>query len=212
VGRIRRYHRSVSPGSETLLVLCAVSAAASVLRARISDKAREPVEGQHGKDAVWVPTPPALVEKMLDMAAVTAADYVIDLGSGDGRNVIAAAKRGARALGVEYDAALIEVSRRDAARAGVADLARFVRGDMYEADLSGATVLMLFLQPENLRMLSPKLLALKPGTRIVTNRFEIEGWKPDEIGRVGGDSPSCCTAVLYVVPAAAFHAGVRAAQ
>jgi SAM-dependent methyltransferase len=189
----------MSPASETLLVLCAVSAAAGVLRARIPDKPRAPVEGQRGKDAVWVPTPPALVEKMLDMARVTAADYVIDLGSGDGRNVIAAARRGARALGVEYDAALIEVSRRDAARAGVADLARFVQGDMYEADLTRATVLLLFLQPENLRMLSAKLMALKPGTRIVTNRFEIEGWKSDEIGRIGGDSPDCCTALLYVV-------------
>jgi SAM-dependent methyltransferase len=199
----------MSPASETLLVLCAVSAAASVLRARFPNKPRAPVEGQRGKDAVWVPTPPALVEKMLDMARVTAADYVIDLGSGDGRNVIAAAMRGARALGVEYDAALIDVSRRDAARAGVADLARFVQGDLYEADLSGATVLMLFLQPDNLRALSAKLAALEPGTRIVTNRFEIEGWKADEIGRIGGDSPDCCTALLYVVPAGAAHAGVR---
>jgi SAM-dependent methyltransferase len=189
----------MSPASETLLVLCAVSAAAGVLRARIPDRPRAPVEGQCGKDAVWVPTPPALVEKMLDMARVTATDYVIDLGSGDGRNVIAAARRGARALGVEYDAALIDVSRRDAARAGVADLAKFVQGDLYEADVTGATVLLLFLQPENLRMLSAKLMALKPGTRIVTNRFAIEGWEPDEIGRIGGDSPDCCTALLYVV-------------
>jgi precorrin-6B methylase 2 len=190
----------MSPGTETLLVLCAVSAAAGVLRARVGDKPREPLEGQRGKDAVWVPTPPALVEKMLDMASVTATDYVIDLGSGDGRNVIAAAKRGARALGVEYDAALVEVSRRDAARAGVADLATFVQDDMYEADVSAATVVMLFLQPDNLRALSAKLMALKPGTRIVTNRFEIEGWTAQKVERIGGDSPSCCTALLYVVP------------
>jgi precorrin-6B methylase 2 len=190
----------MSPATEALLVLCAVSAAASVLRARVGDKPREPLEGQRGKDAVWVPTPPALVEKMLDMASVTATDYVIDLGSGDGRNVIAAAKRGARALGVEYDAALIKVSRRDAAREGVADLATFVQGDMYEADVSAATVVMLFLQPENLQALSVKLMALKPGTRIVTNRFEMEGWTAQKIERIGGDSPSCCTALLYVVP------------
>lgn len=190
----------MSAAIETLLVLCGVSAAAAVLRARISDKPREPVEGQAGRDAVWVPTPPALVERMLDIARVTSADYVIDLGSGDGRNVIAAAGRGARALGVEYDAGLIAVSRRNAVREGVAHLAKFVQADFHEADTSGATVLMLFLQPENLRELSAKFMALKPGTRIVTNRFGIEGWEPDEISRIGGDSPSCCTALLYVVP------------
>jgi SAM-dependent methyltransferase len=190
----------MSAAIETLLVLCGVSAAAAVLRARISDKPREPVEGQAGRDAVWVPTPPALVERMLDIARVTPADYVIDLGSGDGRNVIAAAGRGARALGVEYDAGLIAVSRRNAVRERVAHLATFVQADLYEADISGATVLMLFLQPENLRELSAKFMALKPGTRIVTNRFGIEGREPDEISRIGGDSPSCCTALLYVVP------------
>jgi SAM-dependent methyltransferase len=190
----------MSAAIEALLVLCGVSAAAAVLRARLPAKSREPVEGQAGKDAVWVATPPALVDRMLDIARVTSDDYVIDLGSGDGRSVIAAAGRGARALGVEYDAGLIAVSRRNAERARVAHRATFVQADLYEADLAGATVLMLFLQPENLRKLSAKLMALKPGTRIVTNRFEIEGWIPDEISRIGGNSPSCCTAVLYVVP------------
>jgi SAM-dependent methyltransferase len=190
----------MSAAIDTLLVLCGVSAAAAVLRARMADKPREPVEGQAGKDAVWIPTPPALVDRMLDIARVTPDDYVVDLGSGDGRNVIAAARRGARALGVEYDAGLIAVSRRNAVREGVAQRATFVQADLYEADLSGATVLMLFLQPENLRKLSVKLMALEPGTRIVTNRFEIEGWEPDEISRIGGNSPGCCTAVLYVVP------------
>jgi SAM-dependent methyltransferase len=190
----------MSAAIEALLVLCGVSAAAAVLRASIPGKARQPVEGQAGKDAVWVPTPPALVERMLDIARVKADDYVVDLGSGDGRNVIAAARRGARALGVEYDAGLVAVSRRNAVSEGVAHRATFVQGDLYEADLSGATVLMLFLQPESLRRLSATFMALQPGTRIVTNRFEIEGWKPDEISRIGGNSPSCCTAVLYVVP------------
>src|SRR5687768_17902840 len=106
-----------------------------------------PYVGQPGKDVVWVPTPPVLVEKMLDMAKVTSRDYVIDLGSGDGRNVIAAAKRGARALGVEYDRELVTISRRNAAAQGVADRARFVHGDMFEADISAATVLALFLLP-----------------------------------------------------------------
>jgi hypothetical protein len=184
---------------EILLGLCVLSAAAGAASAKMSGKPRQPVEGQRGKDIVWVATPPALVEKMLDMAHVTASDYVIDLGSGDGRIVIAAAKRGARALGVEYDAALVEVSQRDARRAGVADRATFVQGDLYETDFSGATVLALFLLPDNLRELAPKFAALKPGTRIVTNRFGIPGWTPDAMCRVGGETEDCPTAVLYVL-------------
>jgi hypothetical protein len=195
---------SMSPEAfHTLLGLCVVSAAAAIARAQRREKPFEPTEGQRGKDVVWVPTPPELVERMLDMARVTPQDYVIDLGSGDGRNVIAAAKRGAHALGVEYSAQMVEVSRHTAALAGVADRALFVQGDLYEADISHATVLALFLLPENLGTLSPKFLELAPGTRIVTNRFAIEGWEPDEISRIGGDSASCCTALLYVVPAKA---------
>ncbi|HEX2334084.1 MAG TPA: class I SAM-dependent methyltransferase, partial [Burkholderiales bacterium] len=132
----------------------------------------EPYVGQPGKDVIWVPTPPTLVERMLDMAAVTPKDFVIDLGSGDGRSVIAAAKRGARALGVEYDENLVQVSRRAAAAEGVADRARFVQGDMFEADISKATVLALFLLPDNLERLKPKFERLRPGTRIVTNGYQ----------------------------------------
>jgi SAM-dependent methyltransferase len=160
-----------------------------------------PIEGQAGKDVVWVPTPPVLVEKMLDMARVTPRDYVMDLGSGDGRNVIAAAKRGARALGVEYNPDMVELSRRIAAREGVADKATFVQGDMYEADISGATVLALFLLTENLNTLVPKFLNLNPGSRIVVNGFEIDGWKADETGRADGECGSWCNAYLYIVPA-----------
>jgi SAM-dependent methyltransferase len=160
-----------------------------------------PYVGQPGKDVVWVPTPPVLVEKMLDMARVTPKDYVVDLGSGDGRNVIAAAKRGARALGVEYDKELLAIARKNAADQGVADKARFVHGDMFEADISKATVLALFLLPDNLKKLRPKFEKLRPGTRIVTNGFEIDGWKPKSIGRVDGDCGGWCTAYLYVVPA-----------
>lgn len=161
----------------------------------------QPYVGQPGKDVVWVPTPEPLVEKMLDVARLTPRDYVIDLGSGDGRNVIAAAKRGARALGVEYNAELVALARRNAAAAGVSDKARFVEGDMFEADISKATVLPLFLLPDNLRKLIPKFLALKPGTRIVTNGYEIPGWKADHVARVGGDCTNWCTAYLYVLPA-----------
>jgi SAM-dependent methyltransferase len=159
-----------------------------------------PYPGQQGKDVVWVPTPFTLVEKMLDMAGVTARDYVIDLGSGDGRMIIAAAKRGARALGVEYDPELIELSRGYAAKEGVADKASFVRGDMFEADISQATVLALFLLPDNLRRLKPKFEKLKPGTRIVTNGFPIDGWEAKEVGIAPRDCDNWCTAYLYVVP------------
>jgi SAM-dependent methyltransferase len=161
----------------------------------------EPYIGQPGKDVIWVPTPPTLVEKMLDMAAVTANDYVVDLGSGDGRNVIAAAKRGARALGVEYDENLVRVSRRAAAAEGVAERASFVQGDMFEADISKATVLALFLLPDNLERLKPKFERLRPGTRIVNNGYQIAGWDAAEVGVAGGDCGPWCTAYLYIVPA-----------
>ena len=160
-----------------------------------------PYVGQPGKDVVWVPTPHTLVEKMLDMARVTPRDYVVDLGSGDGRNVIAAAKRGAHALGIEYDQELLAVSRRNAATQGVSERARFVHGDMFEADISKATVLALFLLPDNLRKLKPKFERLRPGTRIVTNGFEIDGWQPREIGTIERDCGGWCAAYLYVVPA-----------
>jgi len=161
----------------------------------------QPYEGQPGKDVIWVPTPPALVEKMLDMARVTAADFVVDLGSGDGRNVIAAAKRGARGLGVEYDPDMVLLSQRKAEEEGVADKARFVRGDMFEADLSQATALVLFLLPANLERLKKKFLELPPGTRIVNNGYRIPGWEEVEVGHSDGYCTAWCTAYLYLVPA-----------
>jgi len=161
----------------------------------------EPYSGQPGKDVVWVPTPPELVEKMLDMAKVTPQDLVMDLGSGDGRNIIGAAKRGARAIGVEYNPEMVELSRRLAKEAGVADKATFVQGDMYEADISKASVMALFLLTTNLDKLKDKFLALKPGTRIVLNTFAVTGWSADETETVGGECQTWCTAMLYIVPA-----------
>jgi SAM-dependent methyltransferase len=161
----------------------------------------EPYAGQPGRDVVWVPTPDALVERMLDMAAVTPQDYVIDLGSGDGRMVIAAAKRGARSLGVEYEQQMVELSERRAREAGVGDTARFVQGDMYEADISAATVLALFLLPENLDQLASKFLDLKPGTRIVLNEYLVSGWRPDRTETLSADCSPWCTAHMYIVPA-----------
>jgi ubiquinone/menaquinone biosynthesis C-methylase UbiE len=161
----------------------------------------QPEVGQPGKDVVWVPTPAVTVEKMLDVARVTPQDYVVDLGSGDGRNVIAAAKRGATALGVEYNPAMVALSQRAAAKEGVSDKATFVEGDMFAADFSKATVLALFLLPDNMRTLGPKFLALKPGTRIVANTFGIDEWEPDVRETASGDCGSWCTVLFWIVPA-----------
>jgi SAM-dependent methyltransferase len=166
-----------------------------------ADKPYEPIVGQSGKDTVWVPTPYSLVEKMLDLAKVTPQDYVMDLGSGDGRNVIAAAKRGARAHGVEFNPDMVELSRRNAAKEGVADKATFAQGDMFEADISQANVMALFLLPDNMRRLTQKFLGMKPGSRIVANAFGIDGWEADKTERADGDCGSWCTALLFIVPA-----------
>ena len=164
-------------------------------------KPYEPEIGQGGKDVVWVPTPPALVEKMLDMAQVTRDDLVMDLGSGDGRNIIAAAKRGARAIGVEYNPEMVALATRIAQEAGVADRATFVEGDMFTADISKATVMALFLLPDNLERLAPTFLGLAPGTRMVLNTFGVPEWEPDAREDLGEGCGSWCTALLYYVPA-----------
>ena len=159
----------------------------------------QPEVGQQGKDVVWVPTPEALVQKMLDMAKVTPKDFVMDLGSGDGRTVIGAAKRGAHALGIEYNPDMVELSRRNAQQAGVTDRAKFERADLFKTDLSRATVVTMFLLTDiNLR-LRPTILNLKPGTRVVSNTFRMGDWDPDETAELG--CSSYCTAYLWIVPA-----------
>ncbi len=183
-----------------LLAFCLVVAAAHGA-APAAEAQYQPRVGQDGKDVIWVPSPEVIVEKMLDMARVTAADFVIDLGSGDGRNVIGAAKRGAHARGVEFNADLVEHARRLAAAAGVAERAQFVQGDMYAADVSPASVLALFLIPENLRKLMPKFLAMQPGSRIVSNTYEVPGWPSDASETVRKDCAAFCIVFLYVVPA-----------
>jgi hypothetical protein len=161
----------------------------------------EPHVGQAGKDVVWVPTPQALVDRMLDMGKVTAKDYVIDLGSGDGRTVITAAKRGAKALGIEYNPDMVELSKRNAVKEGVTDKANFMKADLFESDFSQATVITMFLLPDiNLR-LRPKILNLKPGTRIVSNSFDMGEWKADETVNAGEGCTNWCTAYLWIVPA-----------
>jgi precorrin-6B methylase 2 len=161
----------------------------------------KPTVGQPGKDVVWVPTTESMVEKMLDHAKVTPQDVVMDLGSGDGRMIIAAAKRGAKAIGVEYNADMVEYSRRQAAAIGVAERATFIQGDMYEADVSKATVLALFLLPANLEKLMPKFLDLPPGTRIVANTFWVDGWTADETEVLENGCDNWCTSKLFFVPA-----------
>ena len=161
----------------------------------------QPTVGQPGKDVVWVPTADTLVAKMLDMAKVTPQDYVIDLGSGDGRTVIAAAKRGAGALGIEYNPDMIELSKKNAAAAGVGDKATFVKADIFETDFSKATVLTMFLLPQINVKLRPKILDMKPGTRVVSNSFTMEDWQPDDTAMVQETCTSWCTAFLWIVPA-----------
>ena len=159
-----------------------------------------PTVGQPGKDVVWVPSPEETVAKMMEIGRVTATDFVVDLGSGDGRNVIAAAKLGARGLGVEFNSEMVELSRRNAAKEGVGDRAQFVQGDMYQADFSKATVMALFLLTTNLEVLRDKILNLQPGTRVVLNTFGIPDWAPDEQVTIE-NCTSWCTVMLNIVPA-----------
>jgi len=162
----------------------------------------EPTVGQAGRDVVWVPTPQALVNRMLDMANVTSRDFLVDLGSGDGRTVITAAKRGARAMGVEYNPKMVELSQRNAKKEGVSENAQFVQADLFEHDFSKADVITLFLLPDINRRLKPKLLDMKPGTRVVSNTFDMGDWKADDT--ISADNTDCrawCRAYFWLVPA-----------
>ena len=169
--------------------------------AQAQAKQFEPTVGQAGKDVVWVPTPQALVEKMLDMAKLTPNDFHMDLGSGDGRTVITAAKRGARSEGIEYNPDMVALSERNAKAAGVVGKATFRRADLFETDFSKAQVITLFLLPSINMKLRPAILNMKPGTRIVSNTFTMEDWTPDQSETIGGDCTSWCTAHLWIVPA-----------
>jgi SAM-dependent methyltransferase len=165
-------------------------------RAIAQDKDFTPSVGQEGKDVIWVPTPQALVEKMLDMAKLTARDIHYDLGSGDGRTVIAAAKRGAQAFGVEYNPDMVALSERAAAKEGVAGKAKFMQGDIFQTDFSKATVITLYLLPSLNIKLRPTILKMKPGTRVVSHAFSMDDWQADQTENVEGR-----TAYLWIVPA-----------
>ncbi|HUN68854.1 MAG TPA: class I SAM-dependent methyltransferase [Burkholderiales bacterium] len=187
-----------------IATLGAAPGAPALAQAQNAPAAYEPHSGQEGKDVVWVPTSQVLVDKMLDMAKVTPKDFVMDLGSGDGRTVITAAKRGARALGVEYNPDMVELSRRNAEKAGVAGKANFVKADLFETDFSQASVITMFLLPDINLKLRPKILELKPGTRVVSNTFTMGDWPADEratLGQDAGCTVTWCTALLWIVPA-----------
>jgi len=173
-------------------------AAALVFTATAQAQTKEytPSVGQEGKDVIWVPTPEALVQKMLDMAKLTPKDIHYDLGSGDGRTVIAAAKRGTKAIGVEYNPDMVELSKRNAQKEGVTKLSEFIRGDIFETDFSKATVLTLYLLPSLNLKLRPTILNMKPGTRVVSHAFTMGDWTADQTEQVEGR-----TAYLWIVPA-----------
>jgi hypothetical protein len=187
------------------LVLSFIVAAAAVAAQGTATQTQggrgfEPTVGQPGKDVVWVPTPQALVEKMLDMAKVTPTDFLMDLGSGDGRTVITAAKRGLRAEGIEYNPDMVALSRKNAALAGVSNLATFTQADLFATDFSKADVITMFLLPSINMRLRPTILNMKPGTRVVSNSFDMEDWEPDQRETIP-DCTSWCTAMLWIVPA-----------
>jgi SAM-dependent methyltransferase len=156
-----------------------------------------PHVGQAGKDVIWVPTPEELVERMLRMAQATPKDFVIDLGSGDGRIAIAAAKKiGARAIGIEYNPDMVTLSNRSAQAQGVSDKVKFIKADIFESDFSEATVITMYLLPGLNLKLRPKLLGMKPGTRLVSHQFNMDDWEPDERTSLEGR-----LAFLWIVPA-----------
>jgi precorrin-6B methylase 2 len=192
---------SVAAGLTMAVTLAAMAPGAFAQATATQQKPYEPKVGQAGKDVVWVPTSQELVNKMLDMAKVTAKDYVIDLGSGDGRTVITAAKRGATALGIEYNPDMVDLAKKNAEKEGVTGKATFMKADLFETDFSKATVITMFLLPEINIRLRPKILDLKPGTRVVSNSFTMEDWEADQTETISGECTSWCTALLWIVPA-----------
>lgn len=183
-----------------LSALVGVFSTSAHARGTQTAKPFEPTVGQPGKDVVWVPTPQVLVDKMLDLAKVTPQDFLMDLGSGDGRTVITAAKLGLRALGIEYNPDMVELAKKNALAAGVSDKATFSKADLFETDFSPAQVITMFLLPAINMRLRPTILNMRPGTRVVSNTFTMEDWTPDETATVS-DCESWCTALLWIVPA-----------
>jgi hypothetical protein len=195
---MKTLRNSISPCLLSVLLLYSIPA---ISQENVKQSEYQPEVGQEGKDVVWVPTPQELVDKMLDLAGAKPGDFLIDLGSGDGRTVITAAKRGIKALGIEFNPDMVALSKKNAAQAGAENMADFIQGDLFESDFSKATVITMFLLPDiNLR-LRPILLEMKPGTRIVTNTFTMQEWQWDDTAKTDEEQTSWHTAYLWIVPA-----------
>jgi len=179
-----------------LLALPALTLSGFITLQCLQAKEYKPIIGQRGKDVIWVPTPDEVTEAMLEIAGVTSSDYVVDLGSGDGRIVIAAARKGAKAMGIEFNPDMVALSERNAEKAGVSDRTVFVEGDFFEKDFSNASVVTMYLLPDVNLKLRPKLLGMTPGTRIVSQSFAIGDWEPDRTISRNGRS-----IFLWIVPA-----------
>jgi hypothetical protein len=188
------------PASVLLLALLASPLAAPASAQdfpQFGDDLYRPRLRQPGKDVMWLPTPDAMVERMLTAAKTTSRDVVYDLGAGDGRIPVAAAKQfGATAVGIEYDGDLAALARRNAERAGVAGKVTIVQGDIFKEDFSRATVVTLYLLPDLNQQLRPRLLAMPPGTRVVSHAWDMGEWEPDATFRVAESE-----AFLWIVPA-----------
>lgn len=174
-----------------------LAALALSLPAAAQQKPYEPQVGQAGKDVIWVPTPDEVVDRMLTMAQVTPNDYVVDLGAGNGKIAIAAARKfGARALGIEYNVDMARHAQGNVVAAGVSARARIVQGDIFATNFSDATVVTMYLLPGLNMKLRPTILAMKPGTRVVSHSFTMEDWEADEISSMDGRR-----AYFWLVPA-----------
>ncbi len=184
-----------------VLAICASGVMAQAQKAAPAAKGFEPQVGQAGKDVIWVPTSQALIDAMMKIGKVTARDVLYDLGSGDGRTVITAAKIGARAYGIEFNPDMVELSKQSAAKAGLSERATFTKADLFETDFSQANVITMFLLSSINLKLRPKILDLKPGTRIVSNTFTMDNWKEDESVNVTEGCSNYCTAYFWMVPA-----------
>lgn len=177
----------------------ALAAAVAPLHAQSDpcEKVYNPQVGQAGRDVIWVPTPDELVLRMLEMAQVTGQDVVVDLGSGDGRIPIAAARRfGARARGIDYNPNMVRLAECRAAQAGVLGRVSYVNANLFDLDFSDATVVTMYLLPSLNLKLRPTVLKMRPGTRVVSHAFTMGDWEADRTETVDGR-----TAHLWIVPA-----------
>ena len=199
-----QFARRVISGGLAAVMLAGGALSAQTATAQ-TQKPFEPQVGQNGKDVVWVPTEQVVVDAMLNLAKLTKDDFLVDLGSGDGITVITAAKRGARAMGVEFNPEMVALAERRAKEAGMTARATFKQGDFFKTDFSQASVLTMFLLPSLNEKLRPTIMTMKPGTRVVTNTFRMgsgdDEWLPETEERVATCTASYCTAILYVVPA-----------